>query len=94
MKISEVTLQHIKDYAHIDYGEDDTLINTIMIAVKAYIKSYTGLTDEQIETKDDLTIAFIILCNEMYENRVYTVQNDKVNIVVKSILDMHVVNLL
>lgn len=94
MKINEITRQHVKDYARIDFTEDDTLIDTIMLAVKAHIKSYTGLTDDVINAKDDLSVAFMILCNELYENREYTVKQDKVNVVVKSILDMYSVNLL
>ena len=96
MKISEVTVQDLVNYAHED-AEDLELhgtFNTMLIACKAYIKGYTGLTDEQMETKEDLTIALMVLVNEMYENRIYTVKDDKVNVVIKSILDMHSINLL
>ncbi|MED4354075.1 head-tail connector protein [Schinkia azotoformans] len=94
VKISEITTQNIKDYARISFNEDDELISNIMIAVKAYIKSYTGLSDETVDTKEDLSIAFMILCVEMYDNREFTVQKDKVNVVVQSILDLYSVNLL
>lgn len=94
MIISEVTMQDIKDYARIDYDDDDTNIELIMLAVKAYIRGYTGLSNESMDSKEDLTIAFMVLCNEMYSQRQYTVENDKVNRVVKSILDLYAVNLL
>jgi uncharacterized phage protein (predicted DNA packaging) len=94
IKISEVTIQNIKDYLRLEDDTEDTLISTILVAIKAYIKSYTGLTIEFMDTKEDLTIVLMILANEMYENRQYTVEKDKVNKVVQSILDMHCVNLL
>jgi uncharacterized phage protein (predicted DNA packaging) len=94
MKVSEVTEQHIKNYARIDYNDDDTLIEAILTASKSYIATYTGLSDEELDTHEDITIALKVLCVEMLENRQYTVQNDKVNKVVTSILDIHSVNYL
>lgn len=94
MKISEVTIQDIKDYARIDYDDDDTLINAIIIAAKAYIRGQTGLTAEAMDAKEDLTVAFLVMCHEMYSSRSYTVQYDKVNKVIQSIIDMYAINLL
>lgn len=94
MKISEVTITDLKEYANVDHALDDKLFQMILIATKSYIKSYTGLNTEQLDNKEDLTIALMILANEMYDNRAYTVENDKANKVVNSILDMHSINLL
>lgn len=94
MKISEVTIDDLKEYANVDHDYDNKIFNNILLSSKAYIKSYTGLNEEQIDSKEELTIALMILCNEMYENRIYTVENDKVNKIVNSILDMHSINLL
>ncbi|MFD1957318.1 head-tail connector protein [Paenibacillus thailandensis] len=94
MGISQITKQNIKDYIRMDYDDDDSDLDIIMLAVKAYIKGYTGLTDEDMNTKDDLSIVYMVLCNELYSQRQYTVDNNKVNVVVKTILDMHSVNLL
>ena len=94
MKISELTIEDLKKYANVYHNEDDKIFNAILAACKSYIKSYTGLSDELIDTKEDLTIALTVLVNEMYDNRSFTVQDDKVNVIIKSILDMHCVNLL
>jgi hypothetical protein len=105
MKISEVTIQHLKDYARVSHGDDDTLFTAILVACKKFISNYTGLpladdpeTTDVIENNcdahEDLTIVLMILSNEMYDNRAFTVQENKVNTVIKSILDMHSVNLL
>ncbi|RXI50190.1 phage gp6-like head-tail connector protein [Clostridium tetani] len=94
MKISEVTIQDLKEYANVEHDLDDKLFNNILIASKSYIKSYTGLTFGQMDTKEDLTIVLMALSDEMYDNRTFTVQDGKANRVIKSILDMHSVNLL
>lgn len=94
MKISEVTIGELKEYAHVYHNEDDRLFTSILAACKSYIKGYTGLTVEKIDEKEELTIALYVLSNEMYDNRTFTVENDKVNTVIKSILDMHSINLL
>lgn len=94
MKISEVSITDLKEYANVDNSLDDVLFQIILQATTSYIKNYTGLTLEQMDDKEDLTMALMILSNEMYDNRVYAVENDKVNKIVNSILDMHSVNLL
>lgn len=94
MKISEVTIEDLKEYAVVSHNLDDKLFSNILLASKAYIRSYTGLNDTALDEKEDLTIALMILCNELYDNRAYTVENDKSNKVVNSILDMHSINLL
>ncbi len=94
MKISQVTIEELKEYANVYHKEDDKLFVSILIACKSYIKSYTGLAIEKMDEKEDLTMALFVLSNELYDNRAFTVENDKVNNVIKSILDMHSVNLL
>ncbi|UTI44431.1 head-tail connector protein [Niallia sp. RD1] len=94
MKISDLVIQDLKDYARVYHDEDDQLFESILIACQSFVKNYTGLPQESIDLKEDLTIALMVLANEMYDNRTMTVQNDKVNFVVKSILDMHSINLL
>ena len=94
MKISEVTINDLKEYANVDHDYDDKIFENILLGAKSYIKSYTGLNDEQIDNKEDLTIALMVLCNEMYDNRVFSVENNKANTVITNILDMYAVNLL
>lgn len=94
MKVSEIGLKEIKDYLRITENDEDTFIQTIILASKAFIRSYTGLNENQIDNKEDLAIVLYVLCSEMYDNRQYTADKDKVNIIVKTILDMHSINLL
>ena len=96
MKISEITEQELIEYAREDSDNPEVFktFNTILSACKSFIRGYTGLTDEQLDAREDLTIVMFVLSVEMYENRTFTIENDKVNVVVKSILDMHSFNLL
>ncbi|MCJ8008115.1 head-tail connector protein [Lederbergia wuyishanensis] len=97
MKVSEVTIKELMEYAREYNTEDPEVIKTfttILAACKTYIKGYTGLDDKAMDMKEDLTVALMVLSNELYDNRTFTVENDKVNIVIKSILDMHSINLL
>ena len=94
-KISEITLEDIKNVMRIDFNDDDSYIkNVLMPSAKQYIKSDTGLADEDIETKEDLTTAYIVLIVDMYGNKEYMVKDNKVNVVVDSILNRYCINLL
>lgn len=92
MKISEIEITDLKNYLHVYHTDDDKLISAILIASKAFVKSYTGLED--LDISEDLSMAVFILGSELYDNRVYTVENDNVNPVIQAILNMHSVNLL
>jgi 5-enolpyruvylshikimate-3-phosphate synthase len=65
-----------------------------MVASKAFVKNYTGLAPEQLDVSEDLSMAVFILSAELYDNRVYTVENTNVNPAIQAILNMHSVNLL
>ena len=94
MKVSEVTIDDLKEYANVEHDYDDNIFDNILLAAKSYIKGYTGLNEKQIDSKEDLTIALMVLCNEMYDNRVFSVQDTKANTIITNILDMYSVNLL
>lgn len=96
MKLSEVTVKDLISYAREDQEDQEVIntFNTILLVSKAFIKNYTGLTVEEMDQKEDLIIVLMALSNEMYENRMFTVENEKINPVIKALLDMHSVNLL
>lgn len=93
MKISEVAVQHVTDFIRIA-EENGQEIAAIMAAGRSFIRSYTGLTDEAADGYEDLAFAFLVLCAEMYDNRAFTVQEDRLNPFVKAVLDMHAINYL
>jgi hypothetical protein len=101
MLISEISISDLKQYANVFHDEDDNLFAAILAAGKQFISTYTGLPltsdDTTITTCnsfEDLTIALMVLSNEMYDNRAFVVDNTKLNFVIKQILDSHSVNYL
>ncbi len=93
MKISEMQEVQVADYLRLDdYREED--IKRLMDTAKAFIRSYTGLTDEEIDTHEDFYIVVLVLCQDMYDNRCMYVDKGNLNKVVETILGMHCVNLL
>lgn len=96
MKVSEITLSDLKNYiklSEVDADDEKFLTNTLIVA-KEYIKNYTGLTYEQIDTHEDFYIVMLVLCQDMYDNRCLYIDEGNLNKVVTTILGMHRINLL
>ena len=98
MKVSEITIDEIcsqirQDKAYLT-PEDEALINIMQKSAVEYVKAYIGLTDEEIDTHEDITIAVLVLISDMYDNRQMYVDKSNVNRVVDTILGLHCVNLL
>lgn len=105
MKVSEVTINDLKSYANVYHNDDDNLFFAILIASKNFISNYTGLplvddpttidvVEDNCDAYEDLTIALMVLSNEMYDNRALVVDNTKLNFVIMTILNSHCVNFL
>lgn len=93
MKVSEVTPADLAEFLRLDEYQEDEM-QRISDSAKGYIRDYTGLTDEEIDTHADFLTALLVLCQDMYDNRAMYVEKSNVNRVVESILNMHRVNLL
>lgn len=95
-KVSEITVDSIKNYLRLSdtSKEDEVYLETIKKVAIDYIKNNTGLDDKTIEQYNDLVIVVYVLCQDMYDTRAYYVDNNNVNRVVQSILDMHSRNLI
>lgn len=90
MRMTEVTPQTVKSYAAVETDEDDTLLSDVLMpAAKAHIRSYTGLTDDELDEREEITVAYLALCAFLYDNRSMNITNDKQNSVVRSFLDAH-----
>lgn len=92
MKVSEITINDVAEYLRVEEVEP-VLIN-LLDTSKKFIKSYTGLTDEELDLHEDFYIVVMVLCQDMYDNRAYYVDKNNLNKVVETILGMHSVNLL
>ncbi len=93
MKLREVTEEDVVGFGRIE-EEDRRLIPAILSAARSYVLGYTGLSLEETDPYEDITLACLVLCCEMYDNRNLTVENEKVNPYIKSVLAMHAVNYL
>lgn len=93
-RVSEITTADIANYLRLDYVSqaDETFIETTISVAKAYIKNYTGVVD--LDEHEDFTIAIYLLCQQMYDERTVTVEDNKINSVFETILGFHRVNLL
>lgn len=91
-KVSEITSSDVERYLRID--ETDQVIVNIMDAAKGFILSYTNRTQEEIDSYPDMWLPFMILCQDMYDNRALAVEKKDVNQTVKAVLDMHCRNLI
>lgn len=95
-KVSEITTDSLKNYMRLsDITDEDKLyLETIIKVSIDYIKNNTGLEDNDMDKYNDLVIVVYVLCQDMYDTRAYYVENNNVNKVVQSILDMHSRNLI
>lgn len=98
MRVSEITVQKLANYLKLDYlsleAEEIDEIAVFLQAAISFIQNYTGLTIDEIDTHEDMTIAVYVLVQDMYDNRSYYVDKNNLNNVVETILNMHAVNLL
>lgn len=93
MKLSEIQVQNVAEYLRASTDEA-FLLEQLQRSAVAYIKSYTGMTDLELDEHEELNIVVYILCQDMYDNRVLYVDKANLNRTVSTILDMHARNLL
>lgn len=89
MKVSDITTSQVADYLRIDDTSERSRIGYILDAAKAYIKSATSLDDEAIDSHDDLALACLVLCQDLYDNRSMYVDKSNANRVVAAILHQY-----
>lgn len=71
-----------------------TVSGSVSPPLKVTVDYNVSIYPPCVDDFEDLTIALFVLSNEMYDNRMMTVDNNKVNFVIKQILDSHSTNLL
>ena len=101
MKISDIKIRDVVEYLHLEKDEyTDTQMDAIMKAAQKVISDYTGLPlksgsseTDSVDRHEDFYIPFMILCQDMYDNRTLVVDKDTINPTVKLILGLHDENL-
>ena len=87
MKVSEITTRDVAEFLRLD--EADPILEPMMRSAKQFIIDYTGLTEEGLEDHEDFYIAYMVLVQDMYDNRAMYVEKGSVNRVIESILFRH-----
>lgn len=95
-KVSDITYQDVADYLRLTElsASDINTITTLLNVAKTYISQYTGRGADELDNFSDLVIVVFVLCQDMWDNRTLYVENQNLNNVVESILNLHAVNLL
>lgn len=94
MKVSELTLDIIKQYLRIDGNDDDILLNMLLASSIQYCTSYMGCTKAELEKYEDVTIVILGLISDSYEVRQFTTSTITLNPVMQGVLDLHCSNFL
>lgn len=96
MRVSELTDADVLNFLHLEEAEDDIPPSALLAAAKAYVRAETALSDEEIDEHEDLTIAVLVLCSDMHEQRLMTSEGKyggAPNRTVETILGFHRMNL-
>ena len=88
MKLSEVTSAKIKAFCGVS-DDEDGMLEICVGAAKSYIKGYTGLDDAKIDEYEDITVAYLVLINDMYSSRDFSSDRASQNPVTAQILALH-----
>jgi len=100
MIVSELTAQFVGEWLGyaVQGGElsegDSRDLTAALAAAKARAKGYTGLTDDQLDEHEDITIAVLGLCNDFLTGNRPEAAESGMNRMSAAILAMHSVNLL
>lgn len=92
MKVSELTLDIIKQYLRVDGNNDDLLLEMLLASSIQYCTSYMGCTDKDLEKYDDVTIVVLSLIADSYEVRQFTTSTITLNPIMQGVLDLHCSN--
>lgn len=98
MKISEVNEKVLSDYLRLDDPSEieKTELKEMKKQAVAYITSFTGLDESDLEKHEDITTALLLLVADMFDNRNLYIEGkaQNMNKAVECILSMHSTNLL
>lgn len=100
MKFSEVTMQAVADFLRLPEGSYSSAeLDAIMAAAERYVIGYTGIPYQDpaggkvLDDYEDLTIAYLVLCQDLYDQRTVQTDTAAANRTLDAILGMHARNL-
>nr|DAL05582.1 MAG TPA: hypothetical protein [Caudoviricetes sp.] len=98
MKISQIRTSdicnHIREIECELEDDDLILLETMKKAAIRYCCTYTGLEEEELDKYEDITVAFLMLIADMWDNRSAHSDKPQHNFLANEILSMHATNLI
>lgn len=77
-KLSELTLEFVKDYLKIDYNDDDRELDLYIQASISFIQEHTRLELEFLDERPDIVIVALMLIAHFYENKTIVTSSGRV----------------
>ena len=94
IKVSDITVDDLILYIHAEISPENLrLIPILLSSAISHIKSYTGLDAEQLDSHSEFVVAVYMLVQDWFDNRTLYSEGE-ISPTIKTILDMHSVNLL
>lgn len=91
MRMSEVSVENLMEYLREE--EESELLSSILSAGKQYVLQFTGLSEEEANEKEDLSLALLAVCADLYDKRgMISSANLNENLLISGILESHRVN--
>lgn len=96
-KINEIDLPFIKEYLKVDYDDEDTILQSLIVAGQSYVNTMLGFKVTERWTfrndiPDELTIACIMIIAHWFDNRQLQTTGtlgDEIKFAVTAIIDAH-----
>ena len=96
MTVADITVQNVADYLRLSElsAADTAFLGSALSIAKAFIKDYTGQTEEFVNASETFVAVEYVLCQDMYDTRALYVDKTNLNKLVDTILGMYAINLL
>ena len=96
MKLSELTVDRVMSHVRADDTSDNRayLADIVLPAAKIFAVSYTCRSIEDLDQYEDITVAVLCICADMFDVRAYTMTGIQINPTVDQILGSHSTNFL
>lgn len=92
MKVSELTLEFVKDYMRVDFDEDDQLIQMLLTMSKRYCANMIGCEIEDLDQFEDVTGCVLAVTAESYDVRQFTGETSQFDTLLRLVLNSHCKN--
>ena len=69
MKFSEIDFPTVKEYLTFPTDDDEAEVSIYIAAAQSYVRTYTALTDDDLDASDYFVMPTLMLISSFYENR-------------------------